>query len=180
MRRVAAFTLVEIMIVVSIIAVLATIAMPSFLRARRRAQNTRFANDLRVVTSAFELYAMEHGSYPVNATPGVLPAGMDTYFGPTFDFSDATPIGGNWDWANRKTGALIGVSVVSRRSDAGRLRQERRALHRGPGITSAPKPGRELFLDRRRECDPAHLARVDSHRFASKTFQDQCHRLRSG
>jgi prepilin-type N-terminal cleavage/methylation domain-containing protein len=37
--RQAAFTLVEIMIVVSIIALLAMIALPSFLRARERAEH---------------------------------------------------------------------------------------------------------------------------------------------
>ena len=123
MRRVAAFTLVEIMIVVSIIALLATIAMPSFLRARRRSQNVKFITALRVATGAFELYAVEHSGYPPNATPGVLPPGMDTYFGPTFDFSAPTPIGGNWDWAFRKNGSVIGVAVVAPTVDDTQLQE---------------------------------------------------------
>ena len=130
MRRVAAFTLVEIMIVVSIIALLAMIAMPSFLRARRRAQNVRFINDLRVATGAFELYAVEHNGYPPNATPGVLPPGMDTYFGPTFDFSAPTPIGGNWDWAFRKNGSVIGVAVVAPTADDTQLQKRNRCADR--------------------------------------------------
>ncbi len=116
-RRHAAFTLIEMMIVVSIIALLALLALPSFLRARQRSQNTRFVNDLRIADSAFELYAAEHTGYPPNTTPGALPSGMETYFGPTFDFSAPTPIGGTWDWANRKTGNLVGVSVVSPTAD---------------------------------------------------------------
>ena len=123
MRRVSAFTLVEITIVVSIISLLAAIAVPSFMRARRRAQNTDFINHLRIATGAFELYAAEHNGYPPNATPGVLPPGMDTYFGPTFDFSAPTPIGGSWDWANRKSGAVIGVSVVSPTADTTQLQE---------------------------------------------------------
>lgn len=111
--RRSGFTLVEIMIVVSIIALLSVIALPSFLRARHRAQNTKFVNDLRILNSAFELYAAENTTYPPNAVPGVLPAGMDTYLGPSFSFAAPTTVGGNWDWANRKTGDLIGVSVFN-------------------------------------------------------------------
>src|SRR5438128_1135467 len=110
MRRFSAFTLVEIMIVVSVISLLAMIAMPSFMRARRRSQNVQFINDLRLATSAFELYAVEHNGYPPNAALGVLPPGMDTYFGPTFDFTAPTPIGGGWDWDFRKSGTIVGVS----------------------------------------------------------------------
>ncbi|MGI8431842.1 MAG: type II secretion system protein [Chthoniobacterales bacterium] len=105
------------MIVVSIIALLSAIALPSFLRARRRSQNAKFVNDLRVVSGAFELYAVENTGYPPNALPGVLPAGMDTYFGPSFNFAAPTAVGGNWDWANRKTGNLIGVSVFNPTAD---------------------------------------------------------------
>ena len=53
------FTLVEIMIVVAIIALLAAIAVPGFLRARKRAQATRIINDLRLIDSAVDQYAME-------------------------------------------------------------------------------------------------------------------------
>jgi prepilin-type N-terminal cleavage/methylation domain-containing protein len=53
------FTLVEIMIVVAIIALLATIAVPGFLRARKRAQATRILNDLRLIDAAVDQYAIE-------------------------------------------------------------------------------------------------------------------------
>jgi prepilin-type N-terminal cleavage/methylation domain-containing protein len=54
------FTLVEIMIVVAIIALLAAIALPSFLRARKRAQASRILNDLRLIDSAIDQYAIEN------------------------------------------------------------------------------------------------------------------------
>jgi len=53
------FTLVEIMIVVAIIAVLAAIAVPGFLRARKRSQASRILNDLRLIDSAIDQYAIE-------------------------------------------------------------------------------------------------------------------------
>ena len=53
------FTLVEIMIVVAIIALLAAIAVPGFLRARKRSQASRILNDLRMIDSAVDQYAIE-------------------------------------------------------------------------------------------------------------------------
>jgi len=58
-RPKAAFTLVEIMIVVAIIAVLAAIAVPGFLRARKRSQASRILNDLRLIDNACDMYAIE-------------------------------------------------------------------------------------------------------------------------
>src|SRR5258705_6942333 len=54
------FTLVEIMIVVAIIALLAAIAVPSLLRARKRSQATRILEDLRMIDSAIDQYAIEN------------------------------------------------------------------------------------------------------------------------
>lgn len=54
------FTLVEIMIVVAIIALLASIAVPGFLRARKRSQAARILNDLRILDGAIDLYAIEN------------------------------------------------------------------------------------------------------------------------
>jgi prepilin-type N-terminal cleavage/methylation domain-containing protein len=53
------FTLVEIMIVVAIIALLAAIAVPGFLRARKRSQASKIINDLRLIDSAVDQYAIE-------------------------------------------------------------------------------------------------------------------------
>src|SRR6202158_1949345 len=58
-KRRGGFTLMEIMIVVAIIALLAAIAVPGFLRARKRSQATRILNDLRMIDSAVDQYAIE-------------------------------------------------------------------------------------------------------------------------
>ena len=58
-KRSKGFTLVEIMIVVAIIALLAAIAVPGFLRARKRSQASRILNDLRMIDSAVDQYAIE-------------------------------------------------------------------------------------------------------------------------
>ena len=53
------FTLVEIMIVVAIIALLAAIAVPNFLRSRKRSQATQVLEDLRIIDAAVDQYAIE-------------------------------------------------------------------------------------------------------------------------
>ena len=65
------FTLVEIMIVVAIIALLAAIAVPGFLRARKRSQATAILNDARIIDGAIDQYAIENnekGSNSVTST----------------------------------------------------------------------------------------------------------------
>jgi len=59
-NRRGGFTLVEIMIVVAIIALLAAIAVPGFLRARKRSQASRVLNDLRLIDAAVDQYAIEN------------------------------------------------------------------------------------------------------------------------
>nr|MBI1231034.1 prepilin-type N-terminal cleavage/methylation domain-containing protein [Cytophagales bacterium] len=53
------FTLVEIMIVVAIIGLLAAIAVPNFVRARETAQKNAIINNLRVIESAKQQWALE-------------------------------------------------------------------------------------------------------------------------
>ena len=59
-KRRGGFTLVEIMIVVAIIALLAAIAVPGFLRARKRSQATTVLNNLRLIDAAKDQYATEY------------------------------------------------------------------------------------------------------------------------
>ena len=56
------------MIVVAIIALLAAIAVPSFLRARKRSQATSTLETLRMIDGAKDQYAIENGKGP-SVTP---------------------------------------------------------------------------------------------------------------
>lgn len=81
-----AFTLIELLIVVAIIAILAAIAVPNFLEAQTRAKASRTKSDMRTLATGLEAYAVDHNTYP-NAHsfgtalfPTTVPAGDSSAF----------------------------------------------------------------------------------------------------
>ncbi|MSU66465.1 MAG: prepilin-type N-terminal cleavage/methylation domain-containing protein [Opitutus sp.] len=56
------FTLLEIMVVVTIISVLAMLVVPAFARIQRRAKTTTIMNDFRVFETAFVACSQENGT----------------------------------------------------------------------------------------------------------------------
>jgi prepilin-type N-terminal cleavage/methylation domain-containing protein len=54
------FTLIEIMLVVAIIGLLATISVPSYIRARKRSQAVVILDSARALDAAISLYTVEH------------------------------------------------------------------------------------------------------------------------
>lgn len=59
-----AFTLIELLIVVAIIAILAAIAVPNFLEAQTRSKVSRAKADMRTVATALEAYHIDNNRYP--------------------------------------------------------------------------------------------------------------------
>jgi len=60
-KKILGFTLVEIMIVVTIIGILASLAVPAFQRARWKALETSIRNNLRQIWGAAQQYMLENG-----------------------------------------------------------------------------------------------------------------------
>ena len=56
-----AFTLVEIMIVVALIGVLVTLALPAMIKSRKQSQGRRIINDARQLDAAISSWVMENG-----------------------------------------------------------------------------------------------------------------------
>jgi prepilin-type N-terminal cleavage/methylation domain-containing protein len=94
--RQSGFTLAEVMVVVVIIGILSSIAIPAFNKFRENAQGTRFANDLRTFRDGVELFAMETVNLPSNPPSGTIPPILQGYF-PEERFTGPTPLGGSWD-----------------------------------------------------------------------------------
>ncbi len=62
-----AFTLIELVMVVAIIALLAAMALPNFLEAQTRAKIARVKNDMRKIALAWEAYRVDWNCYPRDA-----------------------------------------------------------------------------------------------------------------
>ena len=58
------YTLIEMMIVISIISILATMAMPSFQRSLIRAKETNLRRTLFIMRDTIDQYYADHGRYP--------------------------------------------------------------------------------------------------------------------
>ncbi|MDP8245305.1 MAG: prepilin-type N-terminal cleavage/methylation domain-containing protein [Candidatus Hinthialibacter antarcticus] len=62
------FTLIELLIVVAIIGILAAIAVPNFILAQTKAKVARVESDLKALSTAMEMYRLDHNDYPDSAT----------------------------------------------------------------------------------------------------------------
>lgn len=102
LRRDAAFTLVEIMVVVTIISLLAALSIPALQSVKRRTIATTLGNDLRTFAAAFDTYATERGAFPAEVAAGVFPPEMVDRIKPV-SWNRVTPIGGQYNWDNNQT-----------------------------------------------------------------------------
>ena len=96
----SAFTMVELMIVVGVIAVIVGIAIPSWMRTRETAQATALINEIRNNVDAFQTYASEQNGVPPTAPFQQIPAGMGPYMPKNSTWTGSPQGGGYWCWLN--------------------------------------------------------------------------------
>ena len=99
------FTLVEIMIVVAIIAVIASIAIPSFINAGAKARKNACIANLNQINAAKEQYAMD---YSLQNGASVTVAQVNSYLG---SIVPACPGGGTYTY--QAIGTLPSCSLSS-------------------------------------------------------------------
>lgn len=89
------FSLVELMVVTTVIGILALLAVPGVTAAAQRAEATAAANDIRVFTNAIEFYSTSEGGYPSQMTYREMPESIEGYLPSTW--TDGTY---NWFYVN--------------------------------------------------------------------------------
>ena len=115
------FTLVEIMIVVAIIALLAAIAVPGFLRSRKRSQATAILNDARIIDGAIDQYSIENNK---KGSDAVTVTSLKGFFKPSTRLytavgnGSATDIlGGTYSVSNFDSGVKISTTTEAAFTD---------------------------------------------------------------
>ncbi len=114
------FTLVELMVVVVVIGLLATIALPAIASSRRKAAVARTVNDFRTFADAFQVQAMTAGDWPADGYPSTVPPGMEQILS-AGGWEGETGIGGRWDFDADVFGIVAGVSIDGFTADLGTL-----------------------------------------------------------
>jgi prepilin-type N-terminal cleavage/methylation domain-containing protein len=110
-KSAAAFTLVEIMVVVVLIGLLAALAMPAFSRMRQRSQASLLANDFRQYEAAFQRFALENGSWPVATAMGLVPTGMSGFL--PNGYTQPSPLGGGYLWSGPSRNVVLRGTLAS-------------------------------------------------------------------
>ena len=109
-RKKVAFTLVELLIVVVILGGLGAIITTSFANASVEAGQKAFATNLKTLASACELYKVQNGVWPGDASSGMLPPELASYIKP-HQWESPTPIGGVWDVEFNESGITSAIGV---------------------------------------------------------------------
>ena len=112
----AAFTLVEIMIVVAIIGLLAALAVPGFVKARKQSQGRRIVNDARQYDAAIDQWALETGQTDGAA---VNTSSAASYL-KTGVFQDNDLLNNSWGWSGRIVGSTqVVIAATTKTALAG-------------------------------------------------------------
>lgn len=120
------FTFVEILMVLTIVGLLSSIAVPKFRDVRRRATAAQILGDFDVMRHAAMSFYADSGHFPTEVTKGKVPAGMEKYLPDNFDMTKPQWTLDYENWALKtqtkytKTGIVIGVSVTTPDSMLGR------------------------------------------------------------
>jgi len=104
------YTLIEVMIVVMILGILATLVMPAVADFEEQATQTAFTSDVLTYASAANLYRLETGDYLEDSGSGEFPDGFEDYVNRD-QWTDGTPIGGVWDFERNSFGVASAFGV---------------------------------------------------------------------
>lgn len=137
------FTLVELLMAMTIVGLLSAIAVPKFRHVKRRATATQILGDFDVVRVAALSFYVDSGYFPAEVGSGATPKNLKKYLPTNFKFKKAqwTLDYENWELKAQprftKTGVLVGVSITTRDAALGQTAMQ--LLGNAPTFTVGKK-----------------------------------------
>jgi prepilin-type N-terminal cleavage/methylation domain-containing protein len=143
-RNQSGFTLLEPMIVVAIIGILASIAIPSYQNYKLRAKMSELAQQFGQMKNILTIHAQETGSYP-DDTHVIPPSGVTM---PDY-WSKTTILGGNFNWEGPDQYAYAGIAILGATASDNDITQFDRVIDDGDlstGKFRLESNGRHVFI----------------------------------
>ena len=117
MRR-SGFTIIELLMAMTIVGLLSAVVVPKFTEMKRRATATQILGDFGVMRHAAMTFYVDSGYFPRETPRGTLPPNLSTYLPNGFEMKKELWTMDYENWTLRtgtrftKTGVAIGVSFV--------------------------------------------------------------------
>ena len=106
----AAFTLLEVLIVVVLIGLLAAITLPNVSLSVSKTRETTVVRTLNVLQVAVQTFHARTSDYPLQANPGEIPTDFRPYL-PAGAWTSETPLGGLWDIDRGDAGVTFAIGI---------------------------------------------------------------------
>ena len=126
MRRARGFTLIEVIITMSIVMMLSSIAVPKFREVKRRALATQIMGDFDVLRHAALSFYVDSGYFPEPAGPGQAPQGLVRYLPNQFNLAKPEWTMNYESWSGGEaeafeaSGTVVGITVTTPDPNLGR------------------------------------------------------------
>ena len=124
-RRKRGFTFVELLVSMTVVAILSAVAVPKYIDLKRRANTTKVIGDIQVVRVAVMTFFADSAYFPAEVGAGVTPKNLQKYLPIGFSFSEPrwTLDYENWS-VDAESGvtdvpSLIGISVTTQDPELG-------------------------------------------------------------
>lgn len=127
--RKTGFTLIELIVIIVVLAILAGVAIPTYVDYSQRAKVTATAANWKMLTRAVNEYLLMNNDVPPpNVNDGIMPPQLRPYF-MNEEVTKTPPIGGMWDYdewggyGGAGVGLIVSISITQSPAPASTFQQ---------------------------------------------------------
>ncbi len=108
-----AFTLIELIVVIVVLAILAGVAVPQFVDYGEKAATSRMAANFKTIARAYMQYRVDKGAWPPDNDGSSGQAYLCQEYLANNMWESASPIGGLWNWNSGLSGGPADVCIYN-------------------------------------------------------------------